>query len=164
SRNKLIEYRQKLIQQLGTVEIPGRILIRLSANMQKFKNSEYDVIIEDKDTLHIPSYSSTVEVVGNVYGPGAVTFSEGKGADYYINKTGGLTKYADANRIFIIRANGETVSNFVRAIKVKRGDTIVVPEEFKYRTLPGLLFKDIVQVIYQATLGAIVTITAINTL
>jgi len=39
-----------------------------------------------------------------------------------------------------------------------------VPEEFKYRTLPGIFFRDIVQTIYQLGLGAIVTITALNTL
>jgi hypothetical protein len=105
-----------------------------------------------------------VQVVGNVYGAGVVTFSEGKGVDYYINRTGGLTKYADANRIFVIRSNGETVSSFVRAVKIRRGDVIVVPEEFKYRTLPGIVIKDIMQVIYQATLGAAVVITAMNTL
>jgi polysaccharide biosynthesis/export protein len=162
SRNKLIEYRQKLVQKLETVEVPGRVLIRLNPNAAKFKNSEYDIIIEDKDTLSIPTYPSTVQIVGNVYGSGTVTFSEGKGVDYYINKVGGLTKYADANRIFIIRANGETVSSFVRTVKVKRGDVIIVPEEFKYRTLPGLLIKDMVQVIYQAALGAAVTIAAVN--
>lgn len=164
ARNKLIEYRQKLMRELGEIQAPGRILLRLTADMKKFKNSEYDIFIEEGDTLHISTQPSTVQVIGNVYGPGTAAFSEGKGIDYYINKVGGLTNHADTNRIFIIRANGETISSFVKAIKVKRGDTIIVPEEFKYRTLPGLFFKDIIQVIYQATLGAAVTIAAINVL
>ncbi|MCX5715300.1 MAG: SLBB domain-containing protein [Candidatus Omnitrophica bacterium] len=163
SRNKLIEYRKNLMQQLESVDMPGRVLIRLSG-MNKFENSEYDITIEDGDTLSIPIYPSTVQVLWNVYGAGVVTFSEGKGIDYYIQRTGGVTKYADVNRIFIIRANGETISSFVRAVKVKRGDAIIVPEEFKYRTVPGLVFKDFVQVLYQATLGAAVTIAAINTM
>lgn len=164
SRNKLIEYRQRLMERLANAEIKGRILIRVDEDMLKFVGSEYDIVIENGDVLHIPTRPSTVQVIGNVYGPTTVTFSKKKGVDYYINKVGGLTKYADANRIFIIRANGETISHFVRAIKVKRGDVIIVPEEFKYRTLPGLVFKDIIQVLYQATLGAAVTITAVNTL
>jgi len=162
SRNKLIEYRKNLMSKLETLEMPGRILIRLNAAMHKFENSEYDIVVEDGDVLTVGTAPAVAQVIGNVYGAGAVTFSEGKGVDYYINKVGGLTKYADANGIFIIRANGETVSSFVRAVKVKRGDTIVVPEEFKYRTLPGLVIKDIMQVLYQATLGAAVTITAVN--
>lgn len=164
ARNQLIEYRKKLIEKIGTIEVTGRILIRLNKDLERFAGSEYDVIIEDGDTLHIPTFPSTVQVIGNVYGPGTVTYSENKGVDYYINKVGGLQKYADAKRIFIIRANGETVSRFVRAVRVKRGDTIVVPEEFKYRTLPGLFFRDIVQTIYQIGMGAIVTVTALNTL
>jgi protein involved in polysaccharide export with SLBB domain len=164
ARNKLVEYRQKLIQELDALQAPGRILIRLNTDMKKFQDSEYNITIEDGDTLNIPTVLSTVQVVGNVYGPSTVAYNEGKGIDYYINKVGGLTKAADANGIFIIKANGETVSSFVRAVKVKRGDTVIVPEEFKYRTLPGLFFKDVIQVIYQATMGAAVSIAAINAL
>jgi len=164
SRDKLIKYRKELTERLSSVVFQGRVLIKLNSDTVKFVGSEYDMVIEDGDSLHIPSAPSTVQVVGNVYGAGTVAFSEKKGVDYYINKVGGLTKYADASRIFVIRANGETISHFVRAVKIKRGDIIIVPEEFKYRTLPGLVVKDVVQVIYQATLGAAVTITAINSL
>lgn len=164
ARDKLIEYRRKLVEKLERTGASGRILIQLNADLDKFTKSEYNVVVEDGDVLQIPVPPSTVQVVGNVYGQGVITFSEGKGIDYYINKVGGLTKYGDANRIFIIRANGETISSFVRAVKVKRGDTIVVPEEFKYKTLPGLVFKDLIQVLYQAALGAAVTITAINSM
>jgi|GEM_PF-690144 len=163
-KSKLVEYRKNLINKLESLEMPGRILIRFNPSMHKFENSEYDIIVEDGDTLTVGTAPGIVQVVGNVYGAGVVTFSEGKGVDYYINRTGGLTKYADANRIFVIRSNGETVSSFVRAVKIRRGDVIVVPEEFKYRTLPGIVIKDIMQVIYQATLGAAVVITAMNTL
>ncbi|NQU73525.1 MAG: SLBB domain-containing protein, partial [Candidatus Omnitrophica bacterium] len=164
SRDKLITYRKELREKLGNVAFQGRVLIKLNSDMAKFVGSEYDMVIQDGDSLHIPSAPSTVQVVGNVYGAGTVAFSKKKGVDYYINKVGGLTRYADANRIFVIRANGETISHFVRAVKIKRGDIIIVPEEFKYRTLPGLVVKDVVQVIYQATLGAAVTITALNSL
>lgn len=164
SRDKLIEYRKQLMDKLSVMDVPGRILIRLNPELNKFAGSEYDITVEDGDTFSLPANPSTVQVVGNVYGPGTVVFSDGKGMEYYINKVGGLTKYADANRIFVIRANGETISSFVRAVKIRRGDTIIVPEEFKYRTLPGIVFKDLVQVLYQITLGAVVTITAINTL
>jgi len=164
SRNKLLEYRKNLMEQLQKAQLPGRVLIRLNSDISKFENSEYNIVVEDRDTLYAPARPSTVQVVGNVFGAGAITFSRGKGVDYYINKVGGLTKYADARRIFVIRANGETISSFVRAVKIMPGDVIAVPEEFKYRTLPGLVLKDIVQVIYQATLGAAVTITAVNTL
>lgn len=163
-RNKLVEYRQKLLQELNTLQVPGRILIRLNADMRQFENSEYNIVIEDKDTFYIPPYPATVQVVGNVYGPGTVTYAEGKGCDYYINKVGGLTKAGDLNAMFLIRANGETVSNFARAIKIKRGDTIIIPQKIEYKTLPGLFFKDIAQTIYQLSLGAIVTIVAINSL
>lgn len=164
SREKLIAYRQTLMKKLEVLRPTGRILINLDSNPVKFASSEYDIVVEDGDSLTVPVVPSTVQVIGNVYGAGTLTFREGKGVDYYISKVGGLTKYADPNRIFVIRANGETISSFVKAVKIRRGDTIVVPEEFKYKTLPGLVLKDIVQVIYQAALGAAVTITAINTM
>ncbi|MFH1848142.1 MAG: hypothetical protein ABH825_02865, partial [Candidatus Omnitrophota bacterium] len=164
ARNKLVEYRKNLLDKLEAIDVPGRILIRLNSNMDKFAKSNYDFPVEDGDTLLIPMKPSTVQVVGEVYGAGTLTYNSRKGADYYLHKAGGLTKYADLNRIFVIRANGETVSRFVRAMKIERGDAIIVPEAFKYKTLPGIFFKDVVQTLYQITLGAIVSITAINSL
>jgi hypothetical protein len=146
------------------MKMPGRVLIKLYPDMAKFKKSEYDIPIESGDNLSVPIHPFTVQVIGNVYGAGAITYSAGKGIDYYINIAGGLNKYADSNRIFIIRANGETISSFVKAVKVRRGDTIIVPEDFRYRTLPGLVFKDFIQILYQMTLGAGVTIAAINSM
>ena len=38
---------------------------------------------------------------------GAVMFSPDQGVEYFIEKAGGLKKFADQNSIYILHANGE---------------------------------------------------------
>jgi len=154
ARMELLRFREKMLESLDNIEVPGRMIIKLD-ELEFFKGSEYDIFLENGDSLYIPTAPSSAQVVGNVYTPTAITFKEGAGVDYYLSKAGGVTKSADVKKIYVIRANGETVSKFARALKVGRGDTIVVPEAFKYKTPTGLIVRDTVGVLYQITLGAI---------
>ena len=72
-----------------------------------------------------------------------------------------MRKTADLNNLYVIEPTGEIRSRFIRGIPVKRGDTIVVPEKFQYRTPPGLLVKDTISTLYQIGLGAI-AVASIN--
>lgn len=160
ARMELIKFRQERLQALMAVGAPGRLIIRLD-QLDMFAGSEYDIEVENGDILYVSSAPSSVQVVGNVYNPSVITFIERKGIDYYLTKVGGVTKHADKKRIYVIAADGTTRSKFVKTKEIERGDTIVVPEEIKYKTQPGLLFRDTVGIVYQITLGAI-AIAALN--
>jgi len=144
-----LEYRKKLLESLAKVEIPGRIIINLAKVLDKVEGKKYDVLIEDGDSLYIPQIPSSVQILGAVHNPGAVFYESGKNADYYLSRVGSFTKYADKKGVYLIRASGATISDFKQfKERIKRGDTIIVPEEFKYRTPIGLLVKDISRILY----------------
>lgn len=148
-----IEYSNKQLRSLESTEVLGRMVIRLSS-LDNFEGSEYDIPVEDGDTLHIPPVSSSVMVIGNVNNSISLTYKKGKAIDYYIAMAGGVTKNADKEAIYVIGANGEAKAHFVNAREIKRGDTIVVPEKFVYKTSSGVVLKDSVSTLLQiATVG-----------
>jgi len=161
ARRASIERRRDLIAQLAETETPGRLLINI-APKGGFKGSRYDILIEDGDLLYVPQYPSSVQILGGVYNPSSITYQPGRGIEYYLEKVGGLSKNADKNRIYIIKANGETASRFTRAMVVTRGDTVVIPETFKYVIPPGVLFRDTLAVVTQSLSAAAIVSALTN--
>lgn len=141
ARREMIKYQQKQLDLLQSTMLMGRIVVKLDS-LDKFEGTPNDITLEDGDTLTIPSAPSSVQIIGNVYAPNAVTYIKGKGLDFYINRAGGFSKNADKNGIFIIKPSGEAIGKFTNVMKIEKGDTIIVPEMFKYKTPPGLLFRD----------------------
>ena len=109
----------------------GRVSIVLENNLESFKNSQYDLILKNKDTITIPDQIDTVTVFGEVFNPTSFVFREGKSAEFYIELASGLSRSADDSNIYVIHADGtsEPLSNgfFSSEVIVSKGDTIVVP-------------------------------------
>ncbi|MFA4991085.1 MAG: SLBB domain-containing protein [Candidatus Omnitrophota bacterium] len=144
--------KKEILDFVESVDIEGRMVIRLMP-IDQLKSTKYDIPLEDGDVITIPSPPSAITVIGSVNNPASVPFDQNKGINYYIQKTGGLTKHADKNGIYVIRANGEAISKFMMTKYVNRGDTIVIPQEFKYWTPPGMLLKDTVEILSRIAIG-----------
>ena len=123
-----IESKQQLATIFASVEVPGRLLIRIG-EMKTFKDSKYDLILEDGDTLFIPQNPASVNIIGNVFNSSSVIYESGKDITFYLDKVGGTTKDAARGQIYILRASGEVEKNNAWGKEVERGDTIVVPAE-----------------------------------
>jgi len=160
ARREMIKYRQKQLDMVQSTKLIGRIVIRLDL-LDKLANSPSDITLEDGDALLVPLVPSSVQIIGNVYAPNAVTYVDGRGLNYYINRAGGFSKNADKKGIFVIKASGEAMGKFTSVMKIERGDTIIVPELFKYKTPPGLLFKDAFSLTSQFVITAL-SIKALN--
>jgi hypothetical protein len=120
--------------------------------------SDQDIPVKNGDQLIIPSIPATVQVLGSVYNNAAVLYEYGRGSIYYIEKMGGFTPGANRKGVYIIRSSGEVDSNFSKIKRINRGDTIIIPESFKYKTPQGLLIKETVELFYRLSLGvAVVT-------
>ena len=105
----------------------GRLIINIEP-LPEFKYSKDDLFLENGDNIYIPPIPSSVQLVGGVVNPNAISYVPGKDAGYYIDIAGGYSEYADRNRMFIIQANG----NISRDLsKVSIGDVIYVPEAIK---------------------------------
>lgn len=155
TRVSSLDYRKQLLESLATVEVPGRIIINLAKILDKDGSKKYDILIENGDSLNIPQIPSSVQILGAVCNSGAVLYEPGESVNYYLSKVGDMTKQADRKNIYVIRASGETISDIKKfRDRIERGDTIIVPEEFQYRTPRGLLIKDSAQVLYHLGIAA----------
>ena len=86
--------------------------------------------ITDGSIINVLPLENVVNVEGNVYNPGLITYSERKTVKKYINLAGGVQPNSLKNKIYVKRANGriKKVSMFRGlGVIVKPGDTIVVP-------------------------------------
>lgn len=93
-------------------------------------NHEDNIAVFDGDSIHVPKNPYTVLVQGEVNTPKAVVFVTGQSADYYLAQAGGLSAYADGDRIQIIKANGKQFDEgLFSSDKINAGSVITVPRE-----------------------------------
>lgn len=159
AQQQLLTQQREALRLAASQVVLGRVVIRLD-ELEKFEGSADDIPLEDGDSLIIPTRPSSVLVLGSVRNPTAVLYKDGENVDYYLNMAGGLTKEADKKELHIVKADGSTVSSFLKIRRVEPGDIIIAPPkvEPKYRPLP--LWRDIASIIGQFSL----TITAIAAL
>ena len=127
---------QSTITQLSSTAPVGRLAIRISADINRWKNTSADVEVRAGDTLVIPKRPSFVMVSGQVFNPTAVAYRPGKSAKWYLSQGGGPTKLADKRSIFVVRADGSVIGakeslwsgKSLNAV-LQPGDTVVVPEK-----------------------------------
>ncbi len=125
-----MEQARALLKQMREAKATGRLVIRL-ADMKHFKNSDFDLRLRNGDTLSIPQRPDQVLVLGQVYNQAALLYRHGFSPNDYVSLAGGAGQFADTDRIYIIRADGEVDAHHSawRRKRVYPGDTIVVPEE-----------------------------------
>jgi polysaccharide biosynthesis/export protein len=121
-----------MLKNYKQAETSGRMVIDLGKIRACDEGS--DILLEDKDELFVPSLSYDVSVVGEVYAPGTHAFDPEKGSQDYIDKSGGVTQYANNSHAYVIQANGEVLSvrsdslaEMVMNIDLKPGAIIFVP-------------------------------------
>jgi protein involved in polysaccharide export with SLBB domain len=92
----------KLTEEIKNNENNGRVVVDLVNNVSVDLYS-----VKSGDELFIPEINNVVYVYGETSAEGAVMFSPDQGVEYFIEKAGGLKKFADQNSIYILHANGE---------------------------------------------------------
>ena len=93
----------KLTEELKDTEANGRVVIDL---LNDLTIDLYTV--KEGDELFVPETNNVVYVYGEISSEGAVMFSENKGVDYFVDKSGGFKKFADRESIYILHPNGES--------------------------------------------------------
>ncbi|MDO6719975.1 SLBB domain-containing protein [Psychrosphaera sp. 1_MG-2023] len=144
---------QLLVDKLTTVEGVGRLVI----DLEKIIAAEASPLkLENGDQLHVPTYRDEVNIIGEVQVATTHLHDENWQLEDYLNSSGGLRQQADEDRIYIIRANGlvdvPDDSWFGRTLKIRAGDTIVVPLDAGY-TDQLTLWEKATSIFYQLTVG-----------
>jgi polysaccharide biosynthesis/export protein len=99
----------------------------------KYKNSKYDIVLQEGDVIFIPEINPFVNVKGIVQSPLKLTFDkEHTSVGYYIDKAGGYGIRPWRKRIYVTYANGKSRRThslfFIHFYpKVKEGSTVNVP-------------------------------------
>jgi polysaccharide biosynthesis/export protein len=136
AKEMALQQYQTTLTQLSSNPPVGRVAIRISSNINHWKNSEADVEVRAGDMLVIPKRPSYVMISGQVFNPTAVSYRPGKSARWYLSQAGGPTAMADKKAIFVIRADGSVIGakeslwsgRSLNAV-LQPGDTVVVPEK-----------------------------------
>ena len=149
----------RLIERLRQVHPNGRVVLQIGPDATVLP----DMPLEDGDRLSIPTQGTSVGVFGSVFNTGSFVYVPNRTLRDYLRLAGGPTRGADAESIFVVRANGTVVSarqdasfwhagNAFNNAASLPGDTIFVPEEMN-KTLWIQDAKDWTQILYQFGLG-----------
>jgi len=141
----------KLLNDLASVEAVGRLVIDLPL----IANNQQNLVLQDGDTLYVPSKRDSISVVGEVNYATTHLYKAGVSVDDYLKLSGGLKERADDDRIYIIKANGSVkipnTGNWFavnNSEQLEAGDTIVVPMDAGHMD-KLTLWSTATQILYQ---------------
>ena len=167
-----LEAKQALVGRLRSAGIDGRVVVKLTA-MDEFRDSMFDLRLEDGDVLTIPETPGIVSVIGDVFNPTALLYEKDATVGDYLSKVGGITKEADKKQISVIKADGSVISKSQKKrnmiawdnenkwwhadsfmeTRLYPGDTIVVPR--KLDRVPWLrTTSTLTQILFQTAIAA----------
>ncbi|MCI0558269.1 MAG: SLBB domain-containing protein, partial [Nitrososphaera sp.] len=164
-RQQAFDFRRDLLARLRTVQLEGRVVVRLQP-LEQFAGSVADLEVEPGDRLEIPQVPKYVNVIGEVYNRAALVYNPNHTVADYLQQVGGLRADALEKEIYLVQLDGTVISNSqsqfavvsdqgqtIRfrdffAVKPQPGDSIVVPRRTQEpATLRNI--RDIVQIVFQ---------------
>jgi protein involved in polysaccharide export with SLBB domain len=110
----------------------GRVGIDLPRVLRDARTRD-NFVLQDGDSVVVPSYNPVVRVEGAVNASGAVAFTPGQNVDDYVNAAGGPGPNADLRRVYVRQPNGKVQSVRRRRFlpdyvpEVRAGALVIVP-------------------------------------
>lgn len=148
---------QGLLNEVQSSRPVGRMVIDLVAVLED--NEHQSIRLQDGDTLTVPTIPQAVSVFGEVQFPTSHLHTKGLAVDDYLERSGGTTRQADDDRIYVVKADGSVMlpekSHWFggRSQQLEPGDTIIVPIDVD-RLNQLELWTNVSQIVYQMALGA----------
>jgi len=144
-----------MIKEIETIKPLGRLVIDLEQAIAA--NPAFDITVEHGDRLYVPRINRAISVVGEVQHAGTHRFDAALSVTQYLNLAGGTRKRADAERTYVIRADGSVMvpTNSWFAVsrgELKPGDTIIVPLDTEYKDNLSL-WAQVTQIFYQSAVA-----------
>lgn len=148
---------EDLLEDVQSARPVGRMVINLG---DVVGSEEYQSIrLQDGDRLTVPTIPQAVSVFGEVQFPTSHLHSKGLTVDDYLERSGGPTRQADEDRVYVVKADGSVMlpekSRWFggRSQQLAPGDTIIVPIDVD-RLNQLELWSNVSQIVYQMALGA----------
>lgn len=150
---------QSLLGQLKASRAVGRLVIDLPRTVRAEAGSSEDVILRDGDRLLVPKFQQEVTVIGEVQNQTSHLYRAGLARDDYVGLSGGATRKADRDRVYVVHANGSVIASESnrwfrsQSMAIRPGDTVVVPMDTE--RLPALPFwQAVTSIIYNLAISA----------
>jgi protein involved in polysaccharide export with SLBB domain len=96
---------RQLADELRSSTALGRITVQVDPEILAGR-PELDIPLQAGDRLYIPKRPATVTVAGEVLSPASLLFDPEKDVEDYLREAGGLTRFADDDRIFLVHPDG----------------------------------------------------------
>jgi protein involved in polysaccharide export with SLBB domain len=122
-----------LIPGTGDVNLEEPVTIDLYKAL-KYKNTKYDIVLQEGDVIFVPEINPFVSVQGTVQAPLKISFDkEHTNVRYYVDKAGGYGIKPWRSRVYVTYANGRSkrTKNFLFFHfypKVEEGAVITIPK------------------------------------
>ena len=126
-----IEEDSVVATQQQKIESLSQVGIQLQQALER-PESNFDILLQEGDEIHIPKRLQTVQIRGEVLYPINARFERSRSFRSYIGAAGGFTERANTRRAYIVYANGEVDRTkkflFFRSYPdVKPGSVLIIP-------------------------------------
>ena len=112
--------------------------IILTRNNQRVILEGLNNIVKDGDQINVPQISNVVEIKGQVFNPGLISFKSNRKINQYLQIAGGLTPNADLNNILVYYVDGSVkIKKRFSNINVEPGCIIQIYEKVESTNLVG---------------------------
>lgn len=155
---------RQLLARLRARRPEGRLVLDVAPLARELP----PLALEDGDLVHVPPRSQSVGVFGSVFNAGSFVHDGARTLGDYLARAGGPNDAAEADAVFVVRANGSVASarqggywtgrSRFDAEPALPGDTVFVPERLDRVTfVQGA--KDWTQILYQLGVGLAALLT-----
>ena len=124
---------QSLIAKVKATPALGRLVIGLNPEEESRYQASLQLELRNGDELVVPKRSNEVVVMGEVSRPASLLYQTGLSVEDYLQQSGGVTKRADADAIYIVRGDGSII-NYETSLfgsgsdlNLRPGDAVIVP-------------------------------------
>lgn len=156
---------QSLLANLRAMQelFEGRVAVNIPDDISSWAGSKDDLLLQDGDMVIVPKRPQEVMVMGEVHSPGAFVHEPNMTVEEYVGKTGGYTKYANDDEVYVLQANGFAFSEKSPSVgdledkQLQAGDTVFVPQKVE-RYAAMRYTRDIVDILFK-TAVVLATIT-----
>ena len=115
---------------------------RIAGDFSPFSTNIETTTLFDGDSIIIPKKANVINIVGEVFNPISISYSEQIDIEDAIQDAGGYKLSADKKRVYVIKANGFVIranrNIFIGKNTLEAGDTVVVPRKVIRSTNPAL--------------------------
>lgn len=151
-----IEQRKGILSDIKDAPYLGRVVIQLDHGLE-FTGTDWDIPMENGDSLWIGSNPATVSIMGEVFSPTNLIYSKASNTvGKCLAQAGGLNEYGESGSIYYILPDGTVKTprntSFFRHRGVEPGGSIIVPPKGPKKDYLDAMAK-ITQIIYQIAIS-----------